>query len=106
MIADTSRDAHKFIKPHAPCIRERVFQFIASRGFAGATIEEIHYALGIKESTVCGRVNDLHDPKPDRRGIKEKARIRNSERTRETRSGHSATVWISCVDAVQTALFI
>jgi hypothetical protein len=97
MITDTSRAAHEYIKPLKPSLRERVFAYILAQGFAGATIAEIAAATGIKESSVCGRVNELHDP-DDR-----KPRICNSGRKPD--SGNDAIVWWAFVDPVQTTLF-
>ena len=96
---DTSRAAAEFIRPHAPSLREQVFQYVASQGFNGATIEEIADALGIKQATVCGRVNELHTARAET-----PPRICNSGRKRKTSSGVLATVWWHCAEPIQLTL--
>lgn len=81
----TSKAAAAAIAPRAPSIRERVYGFIrASRD--GCTIDEIAAGLEILTATCCGRVAEL----------KEAKLIKDSGRTRKTRSGREAVVLVAC----------
>lgn len=64
---------------------QRIALFLASRREHGATRYEIHVQLGIKYSTVCGRVHDLLEAK----------RIYSSDQRRQTDTGSNAVVLIS-----------
>jgi hypothetical protein len=55
----TSDAAFEAIKDHAPNLRERVWQFIHSRGKLGATTYEVSEALGMKYTTVSARMSEL-----------------------------------------------
>lgn len=84
--ADTSKRAAHAIREHAPTMRERVFDFIATR-VDGATIEEIADGLDMKQASVCGRIAELARPAIGA------ARIVDSGRRRKTSSGVEAKVW-------------
>lgn len=84
-LAPTSIAAAQSIAPVAPCLRERVFQFIESRKSEGATIDETDEGTGIKTATVCGRFGEL----------KKDDRIVLAGITRKTRSGHQADVYVT-----------
>lgn len=81
----TSEAAAEAIKPKAGSQRARVYAFILGRGEYGATDEEIQAALGISESSV----------RPRRGELREAGLIHDSGRTRPTRSGGQATVWVA-----------
>lgn len=55
----TSRDAAADIKPHVARLRARVLAFIATRGSAGCTREEIERGTGLAGNTVRPRVVEL-----------------------------------------------
>lgn len=86
---ETQRTAAKRTAKRAPNIRERVFEFIAARKDFGATIAEISDVLGIRESTVCGRVAELQG----KYGYM--VRIKDSGHRRKTPSGSPAKVWVA-----------
>lgn len=81
----TSRAAGEAIKPKASSLRELVFTCVASRGELGATDEEIIEQLGLSPSTA----------RPRRVELWQAGRLLDSERTRKTRSGREATVWVA-----------
>lgn len=58
-VTSTSIAAADFIAPHAPTQRQRVLDFIRSRGKGGATIAEIAEALSMRTASVCARVMEL-----------------------------------------------
>lgn len=96
MIADTSIAAAESIKPVAKTLRERVFDYIQSRGIHGATIDETVAALGLKIQTVCGRFNELAGG-PYRVGDEVRhypVRIVQTGETRQTESGRGAHCWM------------
>lgn len=93
-IARTSRAAFDHIEPRRGTCCARVFDFIASHGFHGATIEEVATALDMAVVTTCGRVNDLHTTR-----IYKKPLICDSGRTRTTKGGRQAIVWINAGEA-------
>ena len=81
----TSRIAAGLAAETAPTKREQIYAHLDRLGENGATIEEIHRALAIKESTVCGRVNELYLA----------GQIRKSGTIRPTSSGCPAAVWVT-----------
>lgn len=78
----TSRDAAADIRKHLPALEGKVLVFIAGRP-EGATNDEIETALGLIGSTVRPRVVELRA-----RGL-----VRDSGKTRKTRTGRAAIVW-------------
>jgi hypothetical protein len=72
----TSREAADAIKPDA---------YLRGRGEDGATDEEMQDALGMGGST----------QRPRRRELELAETVRNSGRTRRTKSGRNAVVWIA-----------
>ena len=80
----TSQAAAAAIAGDAKIIRQRVLRFVKSRREHGATDFEIAETLGISSDTARPRRVELRDA-----GL-----IVDSGRTRPTRSGHPATVWI------------
>lgn len=83
--SDTSMAAAVDIEPHAGTMRAQVLDFIRARGDEGATDDEIEVALDMRHQTASARRNDLA-------GLKW---VVDSGRTRLTRSGRKATVWVA-----------
>ncbi len=79
--------AAEAIKPTAAKLREQVYDAILAAGVAGMTDEEVQDALNMGGST----------ERPRRRELEQANRIRDSGRTRATKSGRSATVWVAVV---------
>lgn len=80
----TSEAAAASVEEHVEAQAERIVAFLRERGPYGATREEIAIALGIRLSSVCGRVARLmalHE-------------IRESTRKRATSSGREAFVLV------------
>ena len=78
----TSRDAAHSIRKALPALEGRVLVFVAGRP-EGATNDEIEIGLAMNGSTVRPRVVELRT-----RGL-----IKDSGKTRRTRSGRNAVVW-------------
>src|SRR5579862_7683128 len=81
----TSRAAAHAIREAAPTLRTRVLEFIADCGEHGATNDEIAAGLGMLLQSVCARANELW----------EQHAIADSGRTRLSRSGRPAKVWVA-----------
>ncbi|MCW8128945.1 MAG: hypothetical protein KIS92_01045 [Planctomycetota bacterium] len=83
----TQAEAAAYIRDKAPALRTRVLEYVrtCSRipAMSGATIEEIAEATGIKQSSVCGRIDEL----------KKLNLIFESDLRRATRAGVKAKVW-------------
>ena len=79
----TSQAAAEAIKPSANRLRDQVYAAIAAAP-DGLTDEQIIDTTGIQPSTA----------RPRRVELVEAQRIRSSERTRPTRSGRQATIWV------------
>lgn len=77
----TSREAAAKVRPKVPNQRSRVLAHLKAAG--PETIEEIAFDLRIPLQSACPRVNELVQL-----GL-----VRDSGRTRPTRSGHDAVVW-------------
>ena len=86
----TSKAAAADIAPAAGTLRAQVLAFIAARGAAGATDEEIATGLGMNPSTARPRRIELAA-----RGLVVK------EGTRKTASGRAADVWIVSTKGVR-----
>lgn len=82
----TSFEAASRIKEKALPLREVVFGYIASRGIAGATDDEIEQALEMRHQTASAR----------RRELVLKGRVLDGGERRPTRSGSRAIVWVRC----------
>lgn len=82
----TQQAAAWMIRSHAASARARVLSYIESKRATGATIEELSICLGMKESTVCGRISELRD---------RYELIVDSGQRRRTSSGAEAIVWIA-----------
>jgi transcription initiation factor IIE alpha subunit len=79
----TSHAAAREIKPKAATRRQKVYAYLADRGAAGATDEEIQIALEMNPST----------QRPRRIELIRLGRVIDSGERRETTSGRKATVW-------------
>lgn len=85
----TQRAAAADVAPFCEGLRAEIYEFIRSRGEAGATNEEISDATEIKLQTVCGRVNELQGD--ERRGFPVMVVCGGY---RKTKSGSRAKVWV------------
>jgi hypothetical protein len=78
-----SVEAAEAIRPSTNRLRQRVFDYIESRGADGATDQECQKDLGMDESTQRPRRWELAQ-----------ARLITQAGTRRTKSGRAATVWV------------
>lgn len=81
----TSHKAAESIRPKAAALRRQVFDYIATRGWAGATRQEIEAALGISGNTVRPRVVELV-----KAGM-----VIETNRSRKTSAGRLAAVLVT-----------
>jgi len=81
----TSRAAARSMRTTAPTIHERVRRYIAERGPAGATRQEVAIALDLPINTATPRVRELIQA----------GAIRETDRTRPTTSGCQAAVLVA-----------
>lgn len=81
--SETSKEAANAARPDAATQRDRVLAAIRAAGSAGLTDEQIANQLAMNPST--GR--------PRRIELVQGGQVRDSGRTRETRSGRQAVVW-------------
>lgn len=84
----TSKAAADSMIPHAPNIKERVFECVRKGDFInhfGATCDEIEMTLSLKHQTVSARIRELA----------EAGRIEDSGMVRKTRSNRNAVVWVA-----------
>lgn len=77
----TSREAAESMAECAGSLIQRVLAYIRDRG--GATCDECECALGMPHQTASARIRELF----------QRGRVRDSGKTRATRSGRKATVW-------------
>ncbi len=82
----TSSVAAAQIEPKAATLRAKVLEFIAGRGIAGATDEEVQAALQM----------DANTERPRRYELVGDGLVRDSGMRRKTTSGRPAAVWIIC----------
>lgn len=83
--SETSESAALLAQESAPTKRARVYRYLVEQGWGGATDEEIQLALRM----------DANTERPRRCELLEKRLIMDSRRTRMTRSGRAATVWVA-----------
>lgn len=83
----TSVAAAEAIAPVAATLRRMVLEAIASAGADGLTDEEGAERVGIDGNTY----------RPRRRELEQQHRIRNTGKTRPTKSGRKAVVWVAVV---------
>lgn len=81
---DTSREAARLIRPVTGKARRQVYEAIRSRA-DGMTDEELQTVLQMSPST----------QRPRRVELVEGGLVRDSGRTRKTKSGRSAIVWVT-----------
>lgn len=81
----TSVAAAERIEPDAATLRAAVLAFIRGRGDHGATDEEVQDGLVMNPST----------ERPRRRELQQAGMVRDSGRTRLTRSNRKAVVWMA-----------
>lgn len=84
-LTDTQLAAYRTITPRAASLRDKVLDFIVSRGAHGATDQECQAALDLPAQTQGPRRIELA-----RAGL-----VRDSGQRRLTPSGRRAIVWIS-----------
>jgi DNA-binding CsgD family transcriptional regulator len=80
----TSKSASESMRAHAAPIRQRVYEYILSRGAFGCTDEELIAALGISPSTA----------RPRRGELVQMGAVKKTGDTRRTRSGRRAAVYV------------
>jgi len=83
--SETSRQAAEAVAGRTEGMRAAVLRFLRERGERGATDEEILDALALEPNTGRPRRVELVASKD----------VADSGRTRKTRSGRSATIWIA-----------
>lgn len=83
--SETSREAAAAIEPDAATLRGQVLAFLRTCGTAGATDEEIQTRLHMNPST----------ERPRRIELREAGLVHDSGRTRFTKSGRRAVVWMA-----------
>jgi len=66
-------------------LQRKVLEFVVDRGPHGATCDEVEQDLGLLHQTASARVSELYG----------KGYLQDSQRTRLTRSGRKAIVWLS-----------
>jgi len=81
----TSKAAAESIAAHVPTLQEKVFDEIEGWGAYGATDDEIEVSLELTHQTASAR----------RRELVKAGKVIDSGRTRKTRSGCQAIVWIT-----------
>jgi hypothetical protein len=82
---------HRNTKPLHSGQRLRILKHIEKMADCGATRDEIADSLGLPVSTVCGRVNELLDPRwPD---------VVETDQRRNTRYGKPAVVLVAKTEA-------
>lgn len=84
----TSKAAAVSIVPDLGRLEGLVFERIARAGDTGLTDDEIEVALELTHQSASAR----------RRGLVQQRLVADSGRTRETRSGRQATVWVATPD--------
>ena len=82
---DTSRQAAARALPRSGSDRRRVYDLLVERGDEGATDDEIEQALNLPHQTASARRNGLRDD----------GWVVDSGRTRPTRTGSPAVVWVA-----------
>jgi len=80
----TSKAAAKGVQSKNETLRSKVYRFIEVSGRYGATDDEIQDFLGLEGST----------ERPRRVELVEQGKVKDGGKTRATRSGRKATVWV------------
>lgn len=84
ILSKTSKAAAERIKPRVAGGLKIVFQYLESCGLRGATDEEVREATGLGENTA----------RPRRIGLRDRGLVVDSGKTRLTKAGRHATVWV------------
>lgn len=87
--SETSKAAAQGARSKAPADRVRVYNYIHERGEYGATSDEVQVALGLTHQSGSARVSEL---------ASKHHVIRRTDRTRPTRTGHKAFVYVAAED--------
>lgn len=82
----TSVAAASAAKEFAPLLRNKLLALLQRVGAYGLTDEEMQRELAM----------DANTQRPRRRELEQAGMVRDSGKTRETRSGRRATVWVVC----------
>ena len=85
--SETSRAAAVSMRDHVGDQALQVFAAFKARGVRGATCDEVEEITGLPHQSASARVNWLKDSK--------RSWIIDSGKTRATRSGRQATVWVA-----------
>lgn len=83
--SQTSKDAADAIKPKMATLQQRVLDTIKSAGERGMTDEQVRSITGLGGSTEV----------PRRIELVAKGLVKDSGKTRKTRGGRNATVWVA-----------
>lgn len=87
----TSRDAAQAIEPRTETLRRAVLDYIRRCGDEGATDEQVQDALAMSGST----------QRPRRVELQEMGLVIDSGKTRPTKSGRKAVVWVPVSSRVE-----
>lgn len=90
----TSRAAAESMTESAATIRSKVLAAVVAAGSAGMTCDEIEVALGLRHQTASARVRELAKAGAIRSAWQAGPPNLRHKKTRLTRSGRSAQVWI------------
>lgn len=80
----TSHEAEETVRPHAQADRERIENLISTTLNHGATCQEVEDMLHMPHQTASARIS----------GLRKLGILVDSGRTRKTRSGCRAIVWV------------
>lgn len=83
--SDTSRAAAEAVADRPPRAKERVLAALLFRGLEGATDEELQDLLNMSPNT----------ERPRRIELTVTGEVKDSGRSRKTRAGHPAVVWMA-----------
>jgi len=81
----TSLEAKRKIEPRMGSINHKVYTYIASRGFDGATDQEIEAVTHLDGNTV----------RPSRGALVKKGLVSDAGKTRKNKNGNECIVWIA-----------
>jgi len=80
----TSRAAAESVKHSAASMRSQILQLLRTRADLGLTCDDVEVYRGYRHQTASARIRELSLS----------GHIRNSGKTRKTRSGREAIVWV------------
>ena len=84
MIQRTSIAAKLKVEPRMGSINQKVYDYIKSRKYYGATDQEVEAALGLDGNTV----------RPSRGSLVKKGLVSDSGKTRQNQKGNDCIVWV------------